>query len=336
MTSLRSLSNSLLLETTARLATEERRITVSVLRHFREVERRKAYSELGYKSLFEYATRHLRYSEGSASRRIAAMHALKDLPELESEIQSGKTNVSNVSRIHTTIRREERLSGQKASLVKKRDLFAQMAALPHAKLEQELISFSPRAAIQEKTVPVGPDLHEIRIYLSTPELEMLEKLKNLLAHALPNASSNSDIMRKLIQLAGEKHFKEPKKTQTTDGASSPSECTASPAAGNEGDSCDDAKEIPQEKSREKPRIPPRNPLSASLRKRLLFRAGFRCEYEDPKTKRRCEGRSFLQIEHRQPRSMGGSNTPSNLEVLCRDHNQIRGIRAFGCAKMRRR
>ena len=74
----------------------ERDLLVKILHHLREIERRRLFSDLGYKSLFEYAMCELKYSEGQAGRRIQAMRLLKDLPELEAKIATGALSLSHV------------------------------------------------------------------------------------------------------------------------------------------------------------------------------------------------------------------------------------------------
>lgn len=75
-------------------------------------------------------------------------------------------------------------------------------------------------------------------------------------------------------------------------------------------------------------------VPAKTRRFVFTRAGFRCQ-ELNRDGTRCESRHFLEIEHIRPRAKGGSHDLTNLELLCRDHNQIRGIRSFGIRQMQR-
>lgn len=418
MQTLRFLKNTELLSATLRLAGEERRITLEVLKHFREIERRKAYADLGYRSLFEYAVTHLRYSEGSASRRISAMYALKEHPELGPKIAVGETSVTSIARIHSTIRREEKLSEQKWTPEEKKITFQEMATLSRKDLEQALISIAPEAALQERVRPVGNELHEVKLYLSSKDIADLEELRGWMGHSLKNSGSNSETIRKLIEIGRKKFLKEHSQLQKTqkrdrtkkDGPSKeedpismqeldalsahhsevqsvprPSEASelkvfihpnletqkpqrdASPLVGENQESPEtntDLKtkelrgnsiEVFSESSRYQTPFPIRTPTRApkrtsvrlkdsnpnrsvrirSVDRRILFkRAGFRCEFVHPEGKR-CDSRSFLQIEHRKPRALGGTNAFSNLEVLCRNHNLIRGIQVFGPERMQR-
>jgi hypothetical protein len=48
-----------------------------------------------------------------------------------------------------------------------------------------------------------------------------------------------------------------------------------------------------------------------------------CQFRDPITKRQCKSTHFLQVDHIQPKWAGGSNDPSNLRILCGEHNRYR-------------
>ena len=71
------------------LAKVERRISVKILRHLMEVEKRRIHLDMGYSSLFVFLTKHLKYSDGSAYRRIEAMKILRDVPDLGHRITVG-------------------------------------------------------------------------------------------------------------------------------------------------------------------------------------------------------------------------------------------------------
>ena len=90
-----------LLSQIKRLVSDERLVLTKVLRHLREVEKRRLFSELGYQSLFEYAVKELQYSEGQASRRIQAMRLIRAVPQVEKKIEQGTLSLSNVAQAQT-------------------------------------------------------------------------------------------------------------------------------------------------------------------------------------------------------------------------------------------
>src|SRR5271165_203534 len=104
---LKNLSDSVLLAQTKNAALKERKSITLVLNHLLEVERRRLYLELGYGSLFDYCLRELHYSEGSAQRRISSMRLLREIPEVESKIESGELSLSVISQAQVFFRAEK-------------------------------------------------------------------------------------------------------------------------------------------------------------------------------------------------------------------------------------
>jgi 5-methylcytosine-specific restriction endonuclease McrA len=104
MKTLSSLSGAELLQRTQDLVAIERRATMDLIEHLREIEKRMLFLDLGYKSLFDFAVGHLGLSEGSAQRRIAAMRLVRDVPEARAKLESGALSLSNASRVQTVFR----------------------------------------------------------------------------------------------------------------------------------------------------------------------------------------------------------------------------------------
>ena len=69
------LGDTHLLQELSRLDLEDRRIQVELLLHLTEVECRRLHLSRGFASLFAYCTRHLRWAESAAGRRIAVARA---------------------------------------------------------------------------------------------------------------------------------------------------------------------------------------------------------------------------------------------------------------------
>jgi trehalose-6-phosphate synthase len=85
----KKMNDQQLLASTDKLAAEERRITLEVLQHLREIEVRRLFVDLGFDSMYKYCIQRLKYSEGEAQRRLSSARLLRELPEIESQIQSG-------------------------------------------------------------------------------------------------------------------------------------------------------------------------------------------------------------------------------------------------------
>jgi hypothetical protein len=69
------LSNDELARQLDRNVARERGMTIDVLHDLNEMARRRLHLDLGYRSLFDYCTRKLKYSSSAAARRIQAQAA---------------------------------------------------------------------------------------------------------------------------------------------------------------------------------------------------------------------------------------------------------------------
>jgi 5-methylcytosine-specific restriction endonuclease McrA len=63
-------------------------------------------------------------------------------------------------------------------------------------------------------------------------------------------------------------------------------------------------------------------ISVHTKRALLEKARNRCEYQDPKTQQKCGSKYKLEIDHRHPVALGGTNNIKNLRVLCQAHNAL--------------
>ncbi len=114
---LKHLSDDVLIEGLKKLVHEEREILMSVLRHLREVERRRLFARYQCGSLFAYAVAELKYSESQADRRISAMRLLRDVPQkdspqIEAKITSGHLSLTNLVLAQTLFTKEKKAGRQ--------------------------------------------------------------------------------------------------------------------------------------------------------------------------------------------------------------------------------
>jgi len=119
------------------LVQEERRIGVEILELLYELERRKAYSELGYDGLYSFCVRELKFTESQAYQRIQAMHALKAAPELKDKIRSGTMSVTTVAQVQTLLR-QERVQGIVRNTQEKAALFLQFENKTSQEVKKEI------------------------------------------------------------------------------------------------------------------------------------------------------------------------------------------------------
>src|SRR5687767_5917316 len=78
---------------------KESEILHHIIEHLAEIDRRKAYLEFGFPSLFEYLTRGKKYSAASAQRRIDAARLAKEVPAVIEKIKEGSINLHQLSEV---------------------------------------------------------------------------------------------------------------------------------------------------------------------------------------------------------------------------------------------
>lgn len=175
---LKHLTDKVLLADTKVLVGKEREISLKVLHHLREIERRRLFSDLGYSSLFDYAIRCLGYSESSASRRIQSARLLQDFPELEKKIEEGSLTMTNVALAALTFKNENI-----TDLNIKKEILSQIENTSKRDCEKKLLEFSvPQPLPREKIKPVTPEFYAVHWNVSQKTLDLIEELKGLSAH----------------------------------------------------------------------------------------------------------------------------------------------------------
>lgn len=307
---LSTLPNPVLLTALKRLVDDERKITLSLIAHLREVERRMLFAEHGYASLFEFAVKHLGLSEGSAHRRIAAMRLTRDLPEAKSSLESGALSLSNAARMQVALRTESKHKGAPVAQAQKRELLALVSGKSQKECETTLLEKLPSLsapANQERSRLLTPERTEIRMVVSSETLQKLERLKELLAHRLPGANY-TELLEHLATQAIEALEKKRGIVETPHPAAGQTEIVRS------GDAH---------------RAPSRGQIPAALRRAVWNQAEGTCEFPG------CRSRYRLEIDHRIPLAQGGTHQPENLRLLCRIHNAFEARRLLGEMKMRK-
>lgn len=188
-----------LVEKTDQLVNSEREVLASLLRHLREIDRRRLYSALGYKSLYDMVIRRYGYSGDEAFRRISAMRLLKDLPEMEERLNSGEISLTHMSLAQSFFQKEDFETREKL------ELLDQIATKPVREAQRIILSMSAQPELKPDQVKVvTEDFVELKFAVPKEVLEKIENLKALLAHQDPRVSLGS-LFEKLCDL-GLKEF----------------------------------------------------------------------------------------------------------------------------------
>ncbi|OFZ17667.1 MAG: hypothetical protein A2Z20_00420 [Bdellovibrionales bacterium RBG_16_40_8] len=329
---IRALSDSELEFCLRSKVSEERKITVEVIRLLEEVNSRNLHLERGYGSLIEYCIRDLGYSESSAYRRVAAMRVAKEIPQVTEALTEGRLSLVVVAQAHTFFKKTAK-SKTELGEDKKCEVFKALEQKSAREAEKILLHLLPDLAAneipKEKIKAVTAEYTQVTMVLHEKLRLKLEELKSLFSHKNSNPSY-SELVELLADFALKKLKPEPArigvetiiesnvklKTQRNTNAGAALRHNISADAEISVDGCGVRKHI-----------------SKSLRVEVWRRADHRCTYTDLITGRRCESKFQLQVEHIVPVAKGGTNDLQNLELLCAAHNKLRAIQTFGRSHM---
>ena len=147
--------------------------------------------------------------------------------------------------------------------------------------------------------------HELKIVISPALYEKLQRLRGMLAHALPEAAY-AELLEHLAdaelgRLEKERGFKLDPQAASTAAAA-------------------------VEKKNPKP-VGKRVYLSKAVRRAVGARSAGRCEFETQG--RRCSSRHLIEVDHCIPLARGGSNEFRNLRHVCRSHNLRLALEKLG-------
>ncbi|MCM2277355.1 MAG: hypothetical protein NDJ89_04710 [Oligoflexia bacterium] len=296
---------------------QERECALRVLHLLQEVEADRHYLELGYPSLFEFATRELGYSFGAAMRRIQAMRLMKAMPEIEEKLQEGALSLCVASKTQSFFRQEDQKrkeEGQpRMSSAARREIVQSMLGASTRECEQKLAEISPESTLpRERTRPLGGGKVLIQFLADEELLAKLDKLKGLTAHQ--NFDGRYD---RLIELLADLALKKLEPNQRPEQARAPENVQN---ANNSIQPSASSSQTPTPSSA--PARPRTRYIPSSIKRAVHLRDRGQCSFIDRTSGRRCGSRHALQFDHFPiPFSRGGKSIPENLTLRCAAHNR---------------
>ncbi len=326
---IRSLTNQELVHKIGELTKEERRITIEVLRLLREIERRQAFAELGYPSLFAYCTKALRYSEAAACRRIEAMRAMRETPEIETKLETGELSLSAVTQARTTIRHHEKFAKSKLTPEKRKDVMLSLCGQSKRQTEKALaLEFSvplPVTPVVQRETARGTT--RVTIEFTEDEMKVFEEIRrlsgrpqNLKEALLRMAAKELTVLRKSH---GEITVRSPSPAAVKREAVPKDE----PLSGKDGEE-PSAQALAQTPTSTPAFASASDSVSIFVKRYAWKKSGGRCEFRT-ESGVRCEARHGLEYDHVVPVSLGGLSNKDNIRVYCRQHNLLSATYILG-------
>jgi hypothetical protein len=291
----RTLSDDQLLEALESFAREERERMPWFIACLGEADRRKSFQKRGYTSTFDYCVRRLKLSEGETFRRIQAARAAVSRPEILSAMAGGHLTLSSISKIAPHVHRADAP-----------EIIARAENKTTREVEEVLAPLCPEPAKRDRvravavvvagkmntSEPVIETRVDFSFHGSRALRDAIDRAKELLSHKYPFGEM-SHVLLEIVQDYLERH--DPQKALNLGNA---------------------------------PKARGRSSIPAGIRRAVWARDGGRCAFIGPGVTR-CQTRRALELDHRLPRSLGGSDTLENLRLLCRPHNDAERRRVLG-------
>ena len=347
-TDIRKLSDSELLEQTEKAVLVERESTNLVLDHLREIQSRRLYARLGFSSMFEYCTQHLKYCNSGAQLRIDAMRLSLELPEIKESLEKGDLSLSVIGSFQKFVRHENYKRDKKYSKEEKQDLLKQVESKSRVEAEKVFAEISPEAFPKEKVRILSGTQSELRFVADEELMELIAEMKAKLQQKGNTDPSYAEIFKSGLRKALKKEKSRALPTQAmaekefagvSKAFASPNSTSSAEVKLGAGAQTTSPEEVRGTKKgvgktfAKQPRAQ-RIYIAVFEKKTAFDRAGEQCTYFSEITGKRCTEKHFLQVEHIIPVAMGGSSEQENLTVLCACHNRLSAIDSFGMEKMR--
>jgi hypothetical protein len=178
------------------LVTNERKATNEILQLINLALEKRSYVELGFSSMFDWLTRGFGYSNAAAYRRIEAAKILRSVPEAASKLETGVINLTILSKTQSVIKAHEKLSGKRLAQETKANLVKKIETKSLPEVERTLLAEFPEAATSVKSDRrqiINALITRHSLNLTQAGTQDLDRAKEVLSHALPNATDSEAI-----------------------------------------------------------------------------------------------------------------------------------------------
>jgi 5-methylcytosine-specific restriction endonuclease McrA len=362
--SLRSLSDQQILSDIQALTRRERSITLQVLLHLNEIERRRLHLRLGHSSMFDYCTSGLGYSASAASRRIRTARCVARFPEVYELLGANEVNVSTVaqvSHILTPENKNEVLSRIRGKSQREVEAviahYEPLASIPRDRVRTVVVrvpvpatpAVSASLGDAAAVVPVAnADTETRRLPNSAPDCrpagghdrngcapnaqdDRPASRTNLERRALVHFSASEVFMAKLERVRSLAWHQLP----VTATLEQVFELALDLVIEREdpfkrferrtGDAKRNKTPKPHSVETSQSKHADSRHVSLATKDNVYVRDKGRCTFVGT-SGRRCESTRALQVDHVKPVAFGGAGMPTNLRLLCAYHNRLEAER----------
>lgn len=298
-----------------RVTHTERKITALVLEHINEVDSRKMFLDYAYPSLYAYLVAEMKYSESCAYRRITAARLVKNNSQLAEKVQSGSLNLTQLSDLSIGLNKAgvELKEEQTKELIQELENKGQFQS-------QHIIAVALNLPVKHvtKVTPQRDGSVRFEMTFTREQFEELKASKDSLSHVVFDGNW-ADVIATLAS----------KHNQAKRGKVRNQQESINPSPQNSESQIQNTfpVQLPQSLSaKQAQRVKtPRKYISIKVRRELLQKAHYQCQYHGENGKR-CQSTYQLQGDHIVPLAKSGADHPLNMRILCSVHNQAEARR----------
>ncbi|MDZ4678174.1 MAG: HNH endonuclease signature motif containing protein [Oligoflexia bacterium] len=304
------------------LVSIERKNTGEILHYFYVIQKRRIFADYGYSNIYKFGIKELGYTEAETQIRVTSSRLLGEIPELELKLNEGKLSLSTVSMANTLFNREKKAENA-FTLDKKIEVLKNFENKSVKECEKEIFKVATVIPVPpEKVRQVSNETAQMTINVPLEFLDEIETLKNIYSKSHPGITT-AELLALLVK----------KETQKLDPAREPRKYKQTKVQDNVqgGGQTDFQAKVQRGVSGtyEKFGAP-----TAFQKRQVWQKYQSQCSFQTFDGKR-CDSKYGLEIDHIQPKALGGDTSLENLRLLCKAHNQKAAIDIFGFTHMNR-
>ena len=296
----------------ASLCLAGKRLDARVVVHLIEVEDRALDKRSACSSMWAFCIERLGMSESETRARLNAAKLVRRFPSVLGRLERGDVHLSALRQLAPYLNDENVDTLLDAAKGKTRPQLEELIARLFPRRNAPTIEIpvatnmaapsasatpspSPPLARTARIEPLSASGVLVQMTMSAEGYADLKRARELLGHSIPNGD-----MVKVIERALRTLVDDLEKTRRAKAA--------------------------RPRASVRPSKPGHTP--AATRREVFARDGEQCTYLDSEG-RRCESRMRLELDHIQPRALGGGDEASNLRARCKAHNLHAAEEIFG-------
>ena len=333
-----------------------------LLAYLAEVDARRLYAERACSSMWDYCVRKLGMSESEAQRRIAVARLVRSFPVAGGYLERGEIHLCALYELHKHLNEDnyeellreavgkttkavaeilaarfpkpdvhaciEPLAPQPALPVEAMEMVAPSdVGLPATATATATATGTAPAQVRPRVEPLSASRYRVELTVSAETKAKLERVQELMRHRNPSGDLEK-IVEASIDLLVTKLEKERLGKTTRCKGKRPSTTTVADGADGADGATISAAHHPAKPSR-------RAHVARAVQREVWTRDAEQCTYVDAEGNR-CPARGFLELDHIDPKALGGSDEAANLRLVCRVHNRLHAEHVFGRAHIEER